>query len=324
MDNSFVDLRLNRQEGQVNESFWPSFTDIMTVIVMIFLIVMVVLLMQNMKLVAQLRTTMDAEHTASELARATGQEADILAYDLHQEEEQVAQLQLQVMRLREENTRREELINQRSMRIQALSVERDDLTQQAASLMLSRQQANRAREIAEAELAQNERSVSQLNLRLDNYRSNELQQQRRIESLVAQARQERESQTQALQQQQSVEQKYLVLADEFDDLKVRYDKLVRPARTAKGRYLVEVRYWKEAGKNEISWRANGTGSYTRISRNSLDTKLAVLKSDKPNGLYVKIIFPESSGLSYNEAWEFTNHLHKGYDYYYQESAQPSE
>ena len=28
-----------------------------------------------------------------------------------------------------------------------------------------------------------------------------------------------------------------------------------------------------------------------------------------------------SGLSYSEAWSFTNHLHKNYDYYFQEEAQ---
>ncbi len=46
-DEGFVDLRLNRQEGQNQDSFWPSFTDIMTVIVMIFLIAMVILLLRT-------------------------------------------------------------------------------------------------------------------------------------------------------------------------------------------------------------------------------------------------------------------------------------
>ena len=50
MSDEFVDLR----SGDLSsESFWPSFTDIMTVIVMIFLIAMVVLLMRNMELVRE-------------------------------------------------------------------------------------------------------------------------------------------------------------------------------------------------------------------------------------------------------------------------------
>ena len=50
----FIDLRLNREGEDHNESFWPSFTDIMTVIVMIFLLAMVVLLVRNMELVNEL------------------------------------------------------------------------------------------------------------------------------------------------------------------------------------------------------------------------------------------------------------------------------
>ena len=41
-----------------------------------------------------------------------------------------------------------------------------------------------------------------------------------------------------------------------------------------------------------------------------------LSKEQKNGLYVKVIFPENSGLSYNEAWEFTSHLHRNYDYYF--------
>ncbi|MGD8956688.1 MAG: hypothetical protein PVJ03_05090, partial [Chromatiaceae bacterium] len=74
----FTDLRLNRGSSDVNEGFWPSFTDIMTVVVMIFLISMVVLLVRNMELVNQLRATMEAERIAAELARATGEEKDTL------------------------------------------------------------------------------------------------------------------------------------------------------------------------------------------------------------------------------------------------------
>ena len=93
-DGGFTDLRVNPQEGQVNESFWPSFTDIMTTVVMIFLIAMVVLLVRNMELVKQLRATMEAERIAAELARATGEEKDSLATALHRTEEQLQQARL--------------------------------------------------------------------------------------------------------------------------------------------------------------------------------------------------------------------------------------
>jgi hypothetical protein len=46
-----------------------------------------------------------------------------------------------------------------------------------------------------------------------------------------------------------------------------------------------------------------------------------LKQEEPDGLYIKVILPKDNGLSYSEAWSFTNELHKKYDYYFQEKAQ---
>ena len=53
MNDDFIDLR----SGNLStESFWPSFTDIMTVVVMIFLITSVILMVRNWELIDQLRT----------------------------------------------------------------------------------------------------------------------------------------------------------------------------------------------------------------------------------------------------------------------------
>jgi len=62
--DGFTDLRMNHQQGQGDDSFWPSFTDIMTVIVMIFLLAMVVVMMRNSELINQLRQTVEAERAA--------------------------------------------------------------------------------------------------------------------------------------------------------------------------------------------------------------------------------------------------------------------
>ena len=133
----FTDLRLNSAgSDEVQEGFWPSFTDIMTVVVMIFLISMVVLLIRNMELVHQLRATMEAERIAAELARATGEEKDSLSSALHDAEERVQRMQLEIMRLQEKGLRSETLIAERLRAISGLSNERDDLAQQVATLEL--------------------------------------------------------------------------------------------------------------------------------------------------------------------------------------------
>ena len=69
-ESGFIDLRINRQDAQSDEGFWPSFTDIMMVVVMIFLLSMVILLMRNLELVSQLRANSVAARSAAMVARS--------------------------------------------------------------------------------------------------------------------------------------------------------------------------------------------------------------------------------------------------------------
>jgi len=56
MDQGFVDLRQNRDAERAGDHFWPTFTDIMTVIVMVFLLASIVLVVRNWQLVSSRRT----------------------------------------------------------------------------------------------------------------------------------------------------------------------------------------------------------------------------------------------------------------------------
>ena len=329
-DEGFTDLRLNGRGTEVQEGFWPSFTDIMTVVVMIFLIAMVVLLVRNIELVSQLRATMEAERIAAELARATGEEKDTLSSALHRAEERAQRMQLEIMRLQDKTLRNETLIAEQLRAISGLTNERDDLTQQAAQLMVLRErlEADVERRQAQLEQAQQEIDAKQLRLNasertiatleedLTQVRERYDESQERAVQLQRTVSEQREAIDESRRLEQEVERRYLVLVDDFDDLKVKYDKLVRPARTSAGRHLVEVRYRKEGGVYLISWREGGEGSFQSIKRSQLDKVLTRLAGQKENGLYVKVIIPENSGLSYNEAWEFTSHMHSNYDYYF--------
>lgn len=322
----FIDLRLNNPDKQGNESFWPSFTDIMTVIMMIFLISMVVVLLRNMELVKEIRATMEAERQAVELARSTGAEKETLANQLDTALEQIQasdtrinELQLQVLRLQEQNTVRARTVADRDQQLKSLLEERDDLAQQTAQLMLDKQAADKAVTAAKEketlslrQLADFQQQYAQMKEQLD-------RQKLQIAVLKSRLQNQEQQLTANRQERQTVEEKYLVLADQYDSLKVRYDKLIRPARTTKGRHLVEVRYFKKGGNRHIEWRDGGVGEFKAVSRKKLDGILATMKKQQPDGLYVKVILPEQSGLSYSEAWKFTNHLHQKYDYYFQEA-----
>ncbi|MGB5613847.1 MAG: hypothetical protein WBM67_14450 [Sedimenticolaceae bacterium] len=334
----FTDLRLNGGGGEVQEGFWPSFTDIMTVVVMIFLISMVVLLVRNMELVNQLRATMEAERIAAELARATGEEKDSLSSALHRAEERQQQMQLEIMRLQDRGLRNETQIAEQLRAISGLTNERDDLAQQAAQLSLLRQrleadvekrksQLNAALQDIDnkqLQLSAAQRSITTLESGLQQLRTRFAESQDQADRLQRTVAEQRQSLEEARQLEQDYERRYLVLAEDFDSLKVKYDKLVRPARSSAGRHLIEVRYWKEDGNYQVSWREGGEGTYQPIKRPQLDKVLQRLAEQKENGLYVKIIIPEDSGLSYNEAWEFTSHLHGNYDYYFKDETEPKK
>ncbi len=157
--DGFTDLRMGGSGGDVQEGFWPSFTDIMTVVVMIFLISMVVLLVRNMELVSQLRATMEAERIAAELARATGAEKDTISSALHRAEERVQRMQLEIMRLQDKGLRSENLIAEQLRAISSLSNERDDLAQRAAQLALLRQRLEADIEKRQAQLAEAQHQI---------------------------------------------------------------------------------------------------------------------------------------------------------------------
>ena len=99
---------------------------------------------------------------------------------------------------------------------------------------------------------------------------------------------------------------------------MKYDKLVRPARTPRGKYVVEVRKSKSAGAVNLSMKLPGQNEFKAVTESAMHQQLQQLKKKYPKTLYIKIIFPEDSGLSYNEAWTFTQDILTTYDYYYQD------
>jgi septal ring factor EnvC (AmiA/AmiB activator) len=335
--DSFTDLRMN-SASETQEGFWPSFTDIMTVVVMIFLIAMVVLLVRNMELVNQLRSTMEAERIAAELARATGAEKESLSSELHRAEERVQRMQLEIMRLQDKDLRHQGLIAEQLRAISGLTNERDDLVQQAAQLNILRQNLEadvqrRQSQLSDAlaqiddrqiQLNVAQRTIATLEEGLDQLRDRYAASQQQTERLQQTIQAQRSDLEAARLQEQTTERRYLELSDEFDSLKVKYDKLVKPARSSSGRHLIEVRYWKQDGAYRIEWREGNVSDFQPIRRDRLDKVLTRLAGQHANGLYVKVIFPENSGLSYNEAWEFTSHMHGNYDYYFKSKPRDTE
>jgi chromosome segregation ATPase len=106
---------------------------------------------------------------------------------------------------------------------------------------------------------------------------------------------------------------YLVLED-------KYQRLIRPARSPLGKEVVTVQYSRQDGHYRILYKEPQSDDFESVDRDELQTRLDRLKDRWQDKLYIKIVIPEQSGLSYNEAWNFTRDILSRYDYYYQEEA----
>jgi Membrane-bound metallopeptidase len=292
---SFASLISSRDEYE--ESFWPSFTDIMMVITMIFLIVTVAVVLTNTRLLDNLRNSvlaeqaaqLEAQKSAFEAQRAA-QEAQRAAFEAQKATEQ-AEFQLKANATLEEQL---EYLQQRSaslemelLRSRAEAEEaRTNSTSKDAELVrlqaVSREQADT--------LGLRDKAIVELQTNL-NARSTQIT---GLQTKVDES-----------------EKKLLSLQGEYTELDKKYQKLLKPARSAKGKQVAEVVY----SKNGYSIRKPGEAASRSVTRAALESELTGLKAQYGTELYVKVIIPDNSGLSYNEAWRFTNDMLTKYDYY---------
>ncbi len=310
MNEGFVDLRTSAEAARGSDNFWPSFTDIMMVVVMIFLITSVIVVLRNWELVTELRQSIEAEQRAAEIARSATQTSQTLEEQLAYAEQEIAVLRMMLMQSTEKNERQARLLTEREQRLALLESEVSGLRGRFEST------ERRAAEL-ESDLEETRTRYSQLE---ESFATQEARLQSTRDELTA--LEERYSIQSAelsrLQQSGSMTSRELTeLQGEYDSLKAKYDKLVRPARTPKGKFLVEVRYEKRGDAYRIGLKEPGRKGYQSLTRQQMDERLAVLKREHPGKLYVKIIIPADSGLSYTEAWKFTKHVLESYDYYYQ-------
>jgi septal ring factor EnvC (AmiA/AmiB activator) len=135
MDDAFIDLRRNADAGAGGDTFWPSFTDIMMVIVMIFMIASTVLVLRNWDLVQELRATIEAEHLAEELARSMTETSATLEEQLAQAQHINSRMRMQLMQADENRQSMQEQLADQGKQLLALTEKQQQLT---ASLQQSR------------------------------------------------------------------------------------------------------------------------------------------------------------------------------------------
>ena len=293
MYDDFVDLRGNDLSS---DSFWPSFTDIMMVVVMIFLLTSTILMVRNWELIDQLRSSLLAEQQASEIIKSTSEENATLEEQLANAQNEISILRVQLMQSSEQTLELQESLADKDNQIIIITSENQ-------TIQNSLSESNR-------QITDLSGQIQQLQSDLTSLRSN----------LSLQAAELKESRDQIIilgREKDSQAAVLLNIEADYDVLKVKYDKLIKPARTAKGKHVVEVHHQRINGIERIRFKGEKDTTYRTISSKELHAELAKAKKQHPKSLYIKIIIPEDSGLSYTEAWNFMKGLLEKYDYYYQ-------
>ncbi|MGB5309799.1 MAG: hypothetical protein WBN45_12940 [Arenicellales bacterium] len=320
--SGFVDLRLNRRRS-IDEGFWPSFTDIMTVIVMIFLMGMVVVLLQNMEVTNNMKSALLEKQKATELAKSTFEEKSKVSHQLSDAEEELARLRMMIILANDQRKTMQQQLSSVSQELQSLTGMYATLEQTNKNVLQEKEAALKDTETAlkekqKADVALEEKS--QALARIESQLNTLVEQQTILTSELASSRQAQELSEQKLEavtlQASSADQELASIRGEYSDLQVKYNKLIKPARTSKGKYVVEVFYSKDGNKDVYKVRDSGQSSSAVVSQKELHQQLAKLKQQHEKNLYIRLIFPEDSKLSYNDAWTFSKEILGKYDYYH--------
>jgi chromosome segregation ATPase len=411
-----------------DNSFWPSFTDIMMVITMIFLMATSLLVVRNWQLVAELRESIVAERLAEQLIESTFLENVTLEERLANAEQSNSILRLRMLKKDEELLIASNTIQQQAasiaelktsntefgkslglssaalakanVEIEKVSIQYQDLENQLARLnqefsqlkilsdntsallataevniesltqtskvqeqkistlkqekqrlsheiadqkqdrqrqdqeiaKLNQDKERQSREIANLELdrqrlTQEGQTYSRQLLVLKQETSTQLSSAREEINLLSQSGQTQQQNIASLTQEklflnrevEAYNRQLLSLKGKYEVVKSQYEELVKPARSAKGKYIAQVFYIKGKNGKIIRYKQPGDSDFVDLPLAEVEKRLSGLKAQKGNDLYVQIIIPKDSGLTYNEAWDFMRKLLVKYDYYYQEN-----
>lgn len=332
MNQGFVQIGSGHAGIGGENSFWPSFTDVMMVITLIFLMATSILVVRNWQLVAELQESVAAERMAAQMIESTSLENATLEERLANAEQSNSILRLRLMKKDEDLA-----TAQAALRDQEINAAR--LQQQNRELQTSLQQtraeldaANLEINAATAQFNEMAAQIARLNQQMvqqqqagDEARAELDSARKQIADLAASSSAQQltisqltEEKSQLAEDIAAYNQQLLTLKGDYETVKSKYEELIKPARTARGKYIAQVYYVKGEDGNVIRYRQPGDAGFSRLSLAEVEERLAKLKRQHGKDLYVKIIIPEDSGLAYNEAWQFMRNLLVKYDYYYQD------
>ncbi len=303
---SFSDLRVNRDSQSSDTTLWPSFTDIMTVILMVFMLTMVVVIIKNSDLINQIRLSKAMQAQSEEMLEKNVQVLADLRLRNTDLEEAVRSARMEIILLSDEMQRLENNLDIKAAAIARLADEKEELHENLRLIRM--QMVDKDQELENAQLMiggirdKAERANRQLSLQ--------------IAELLSQLEENETTMLVLTDQKSDLELTLARQRKDFSSLEDKYLKLVRPARSSMGKQVVSVQVLKDDGETQYLVKAVGGSSWRTLPKAELFEILARLKDQLGDDLYIKVVIPDDSGLSYNEAWGFTKEVLSEFDYYY--------
>ena len=302
----YPDLRLNRSSQSQDTSLWPSFTDIMTVILMVFMLTMVVVIIKNADLIDQIRLS---RHLQAEAEHRLASNTQVLA-DLRVRntdlEEAIRSSRMEIILLTDEAQRLEASRDIKAAAIARLEGEKRELEENIRLIRMQLSEKEEELEGAQAMIGGIRDEAERANRELSLQIADLLSRLEKNEATLLTLSDEKSDMEMALARQRQ----------DFSSLEDKYLKLVRPARSSMGKQVASVQYRRDNGQFQYLFKGINADQWEDISRIELFRRLGALKNRLGDELYIKIVIPDDSGLSYNEAWGFTKTVLSEFDYYY--------
>ena len=307
----YIDFQRLRRRQATDISLWPSFTDIMTVILMIFMLTMTMVIIKNADLARQLLFRETEQQKAAKALEESRQQLDQLKITITNLEEKLRAKEMEIILLGDEIKIQESSLEAKVAFISALEARQKDLQEVVQQLESTAAEDKAEKERMAREFEEKITTISeQTRQQIEEFN-------RKFAALMQQLSEQQETVVVLNTEKRDLE---LALAKQrraFVVLEDKYNKLIGPARSPLGKMVATVQYAKKDGRHRIMFKDVDADDFEEIDRRQLDERLARLKEQLKDKLYVKVIIPEDSGLSYNEAWNFTRDILSRFDYYYQ-------
>ena len=308
----YIDFRRLGSRQGTDISLWPSFTDIMTVILMIFMLTMTMVIIKNADLARQLLFREAEQQKAARALEESRQQQDQLKITITNMEEKLRAKEMEIILLGDEIKVMESSLEAKLALISALEARQRGLQENVQQLESETTAARAEKDRMAQEFEEKMAAISEeTRLQIEEFN-------RKFAALTQQLGEQQELVVVLNTEKRDLELALAKQRKAFVVLEDKYNKLIGPARSSLGKMVAAVQYAKTDGQYRILFKDVDSDRFEEIDRRQLDAKLGHLKTQLKDKLYVKVIIPENSGLSYNEAWNFTRDILSRYDYYYQQ------